>query len=369
MLRQQSVLGGLAILAVILNHTAGWGFTAMFWWTHRYREVAVPNYDAVGTLPYYALLIAKQLTLFAVPSFLLISGFFIAYAARGRQSSPGWNMISVRIKNLLVPYLIWSIVLFIGYFLIGTVWSPAEYLEMIVFGTATPEYFYVPAFCQLLLLAPLLLALAKAKPRAFVLAAILFHVGVLVCVYLHMMGATFPGLRQEIPAVPRWFFGKWLLFFALGIIVGLDVDRFKQRCARFKWHLLFAAVLLAVPAILEAEVIFRTIGEDWRGDPTLLSTTLYALAFAFCFLAFENITIPFSRFLAMVGAKSYGIYLLHPLFLLFFPKILYHVAPGILAHQIFYQPILFTAGLGGALAIMAVVAKSPVRRYYRYLFG
>ena len=39
------MLSGLAITAVAVNHAANWGFIALFWWTDRYRAVAVPNYD------------------------------------------------------------------------------------------------------------------------------------------------------------------------------------------------------------------------------------------------------------------------------------------------------------------------------------
>ena len=78
MRRQIPILRGLAILAVVYNHATGWGYTAMFWWADRYRQVgSLPNYDQMGSLPYYVLAVIQQLAQFSVPAFLFISGFFI----------------------------------------------------------------------------------------------------------------------------------------------------------------------------------------------------------------------------------------------------------------------------------------------------
>ena len=86
----------------------------MFWWTDRFRSVVIPCFDQVGTFPYYVMLVIQQLTAFSVPSFLFVSGFFVAYAARGERSTLTWKTVGTRIGNLLVPYLIWSTVILIA---------------------------------------------------------------------------------------------------------------------------------------------------------------------------------------------------------------------------------------------------------------
>ena len=64
---------------VPLHHSTAYGLQAMFEWTNRYRDVAVPNFDQLGTLPYYVLMFARQFDAFGVPAFLFVSGFFIAF--------------------------------------------------------------------------------------------------------------------------------------------------------------------------------------------------------------------------------------------------------------------------------------------------
>lgn len=110
-------LNGIAILAVVLNHAVGWSFTAMFWWTDQYRAVSVPNFDAVGSPTYYLLVVLKQLTPIAVPIFLVVSGYFIGFASRAGLN---WKMIWARIRGILIPYLVWSVVTMVLDMALGT---------------------------------------------------------------------------------------------------------------------------------------------------------------------------------------------------------------------------------------------------------
>jgi hypothetical protein len=49
MVRKLLYLNGLAIIGVILFHTAGTGFTAMFAWGHRHLPDSVPVMSQVGS--------------------------------------------------------------------------------------------------------------------------------------------------------------------------------------------------------------------------------------------------------------------------------------------------------------------------------
>jgi hypothetical protein len=48
---------------------------------------------------------------------------------------------------------------------------------------------------------------------------------------------------------------------------------------------------------------------------------------------------------------------------------LYHLAPFVLGYQFIFQPLLLLFGLGVPLMLMLLVERSPLRGYYRYLFG
>ena len=50
-------------------------------------------------------------------------------------------------------------------------------------------------------------------------------------------------------------------------------------------------------------------------------------------------------------------------------RVIYHLAPGFLAYQVPLSLIYLGGGLGLSLGLMKVVIMTPLRRYYRYLFG
>ena len=168
MFRRLFLLNGLSIFAVVCNHAGFLGFLAMFWWPNLYRPVAsVPNFDLIGTFPYYGLLPILQLAVFCVPSFLFTSGFFLAYAARGNQSLLTWKVVLKRICFLLIPYLIWSLLWFAFDYSRGNVYSLFEYIKRLILGDANDTYFYVIVLCQLYFLSPFIVPLVKNKWKLF----------------------------------------------------------------------------------------------------------------------------------------------------------------------------------------------------------
>jgi len=367
--RQIPLLRGLSILAVVCNHAAGWGFIAMFWWTNLYRQVdAVPNYDQLGSLPYYGLVAIQQLALFSVPAFLFISGFFIAYAARGGSGSPSlsWKFVRTQIARLLWPYLLWSVVIFIADGLQGTRYSPLEYVKRLVVGEATSAYFFVPLLCQLYLLSPTIARWGKKMGGWLIGIAVLIQLVATGVLYLPLLGV----------AVPDWVYNRGELFFwhaiyfPLGTVCGFHYGRLKDRLVRAKWGLLVATVVLGALSILESEVLYReTLNYGWARGGLKFSTILYAIAFILFFLTLSKPAIPFKQAINQIGTKSYGVYLLHPKVLELIARVIYHVAPWMLAHQILYQPVLVAIGTGIPLLFMNWVMKSRAKKLSHYLFG
>lgn len=367
MRRQISILRGLAILAVICNHATGWGFTAMFYWTDRYRQVgSLPNYDQRGSLPYYVLLVIQQLAEFSVPAFLFISGFFTAYAASGNPPVLRWKVVKARIGNLLWPYCIWSLAIFAGDWLQGIHYSLLEYLRRLAVGDATAAYFYVPLLCQFYLLSPLIARFGKTRGGLLVGLSAAIQLVATVLLYLPLFGVDLPGVIYNNP----WLFIWYAAYFPLGVVCAFYYSRLKPWLARVKWGLLVAAFVMGVLSVLESEALYcATLNYGWARGLSKYSSILYAMAFLLLFIAFDEIPIPFTKAINWIGTKSYGLYLLHPKVLEFVARVVYHVAPRILACQVLFQPLLIVAAVGIPSLLMVCVAKSPARRYYHYLFG
>lgn len=371
MVRRFLLLNGLAIIGAVVYHASGWGFTAMFWWTHRYAEVSVPNFDQMGSAAYYALRAVEQLIIFAVPAFLFVSGFFIAFAAGRTRHTVSWQTIGARVQGLLIPYLLWSLLLWTADFLQGERYAPLVYLQMLVTGRTASPYYFVPLLIQFYLLSPLLVPLAKKRGPLLLVIAAIIQLSVRTLIFLNTMEALPASLQPAMPLTASWFFPGHLLWSTSGIVAGFHLDSFKRLLARIKWGALAAALILYPLGILEWEWLLRTSSELWIGARETLLDSFFAAAVILTFLAFSDLKIPFANELSDLGSKSFGIYLAHSPVLEYTARAVYLLAPWLLAHQILFQPLLIFMGLAVPLLLMRVanMERSPVRIYYQYIFG
>ena len=373
--RRLLLLGGLAILAVVCNHAAQWGTISMFWWTDRYLPTLLPIDYQMNTLSYFALSVIRKLAVFSVPAFLFISGYFVAYAARGTSASLNWRTVKARLGYLLLPYLIWSCVVFLGDALEGDIHSALEYLRRLALGQAVGAYFYVIMLCQLYMLSPLLVAQAKSHWRRLLVVAATLQLGVIcleyVALYSDLTGVE-PAALVLRNSIPTALFIRLFFFFVLGVVCGMHLQKFKTWLAHSRRSLLLVLVLSALLAIIEAEVAFRLTGSTemaFHDSPYTIPSSVYAVAVIFCFLSSGNPPFRSQASLHQIGVRSYGIYLLHPVLLEFTARTAQKFIPWILAYQALFLPMLIIAGIAVPTLFMSAVAASPARKYYRYLFG
>lgn len=372
MIKRLMLLNGLAILGVVCAHAAQWVWIAMFWWTDRYRAVTVPNYDQIGSLSYYGVVTLQKLGVFAIPAFLFATGFFVAYASRGKQTV-SWRVIGTRLKTLLIPYMIWSGVIFIADGYQGSIYTPWEYMRRLAVGDAISTYWYVFVLCQLFLLAPFLVPLAKKRSRLLLIGTGLMLLGVVgmfyAKLYTEAAGIDGPIVDVTISLIPGRSPVRWLFFLALGMVTGFHLEALKRWLSRARGTLLIVAIVSFPLAVIETEWIFQTTGMDWRGGVFTLTGSVYAISTILAFLSLDKLNLPLSKFGYQLGAASYGIYLLHRPVLEFAARGVQRFTPSILAYPVVFQLMMVCLAAGGPMMTMAAVAKSPLRKYHRYLFG
>lgn len=355
------LLNGIAALMVPIHHATSFGFQAMFEWTHRYRDVAVPNYDQLGSLPYHALMLSRSLTASAVPAFFFVSGFFIAFMARGNDARVGRSMVLPRVKKLIPPILLWVIIRHALVFRrLPT--SAGEVLE---------PYYFLILLIQYYLLAPVLAPMAKSNWRVLLLATgflqLLVNGGL---DYLALMGLQMPTWVSAITILPKWFFPARIFYFTVGLVAGVHASAFKQWLLRARWALLLAVLVLGPLSAAEHWFLSRAAANAWAGpDLPALSGFAYMALFSLSFLALGAFSIPGQRTLSELGTRSLGIYLAHIPAMYVVAVALYRYAPWTLSNQFIYQITLTAAGLAGPLLLMTLIRKTPARRWYPYIFG
>ncbi len=358
-------LNGLAILMIPLQHATAYGLQAMFQWTNVYLAGDVPNYSLLGTLPYHLIIIFRQISTFSVPSFLFISGFFISFLARGKEAKVSWSQVLPRVKVLLYPFAIWTVI---------------RYVLLRQWPTTLDDilnpYHFVPLLCQFYLISPFLVPLARDRWKLLLTLAAILHLGVQLFRYTNDLGMAIPGQDFVLNYIPRWLIlGQQPFWFPLGMVFGLHVKDFSPRINSARGKLLIAALAFLALSIAEYYIAFSINGDAWQKAEFVgssfsgLSRNFYILFSILFILSLEDASLPYPKLISDLGAKSLGVYMANIPAIYVVAVIMYRVFPSLLGYQIIYVPVLFAAGLGLPLLFMWIVKQTPLRVAYRYLFG
>ena len=359
MTKRLLLLNGLAALMVPIHHATAYGLQALFDWTNRYRQVSVPNYDQLGSLPYYLIMISRQLDAFAIPAFFFVSGFFISFMARGKNGKLTWPTVMPRVKVLLIPFLVWTVVRF-------TLLQRPPSGPLDVFQ----PYYFIVLLIQYYLLSIWIVPLARKNWQMVLLTTAVIQVGVETLRIAQFLGDESSVIKLFIQLTPLWFAPSRILYFTLGVVAGLNLQPFKEWLGRAKWYLLFVVFASATISIVEYALLDRLNGPEWIGPNNPgYARIIYASTFSLCFLAFEDVSMPFAQIFSYLGGRSLGIYLVNVPATYAVAVLLYRLAPRVLGLPFMYLGILFLAGMGIPLLLMEMVRRSQVRSGYRYLFS
>ena len=370
MVKRLLLLNGLAVLCAVVHHAVGWDVTAMFFWTDRYLPVTVPNLDQMWGLRYIFLRFIDQFTLPGLPAFLIVSGYFIAVATGSRLSGLSWKMVFQRVKTLVIPYLIWSFVLIAFNLVQGVRYSGVDIAYTLLTGSIAPPYYYVPLLIQLYLLAPFMVHLARNHWKLLLGFAAFIQLPVTYAHYALVLKLD-QGAWEPVLAVLRdWHLLGYAVWFVLGMVIGFHLEAFKGFLQRARPVLLAGLVLTFIASLAEWVLLERASAEIWLSSQIAILAKLFVLFVLLAFFAFNRLSYPTPAQLAQLGAKSFGIYLIHSLFLELTARGVYHVAPWLLAYQLPFLALLVAAGVAFPLALMWGVNRvSVLRPYYGYLFG
>lgn len=361
MTKKLLVLNGFAVLGVAIHHAAAYGLLAIFSWAHLYRDVITPNYDMMGSPSYWYLIGARLLVgSYAIPAFLIVSGFFAAFAS-GKDGKMGWNAVWARVQKFFWPFVIWTVL-----FIVMQQMSPRQ----ITFGFLMRTYYYIPLIIQLYILSPIIGPYVKGNwKRALVITAVI-QLTVQMIGYLLLLGVESNALRIANDLTPRFVFTSRIFYFTLGMAMGYHRKLFSNWLKEKRYILLGSLGLFAILSFVEYQVVDTIIGERWLGPNFIgIFRTFYAVTFSLTFLAFDKFTWPMEKQLNQLGTMSLGVYLANTPVIYVVSSLLVKTVPWVLGIQLLYQPIIILTGLLIPVALMILVSKSPARRYYQVVFG
>lgn len=224
-------LRGLAILAVILIHTTT-------------RTLEASNFNLVG---FSWTLFLNQAVRFAVPLFIMISGFVLETSKREESY---WSFIKRRFSKIFIPYIFWS--LFYYFFVYNN--NGDSLVKVFLTGNASYQLYFIPALLVFYLVFPLLHKLVHRVPNAIIFT-IISVVG-LALLYKNYYIKAFD-LGDEINAMILSF-----VYFAIGVLAANNKDSIGKIVNKLKLY-------LSVPTIFLAFYIF------WEGKSRYLLTGNY----------------------------------------------------------------------------------------------
>jgi surface polysaccharide O-acyltransferase-like enzyme len=278
-----------------------------------------------------AAFVLNQVVRYAVPLFIILSGFAVYHSGSGRDysSSGFWRR---RLGKILWPYVFWSLFYSLyawrEFFRVsgwGALLQPDRLLllsRQLLCGTGYYHLYFLLIIAQLYLLYPWLRRLLQKKPLSFLGLTFFLTLLSQAGIYLHQIKIiTLPDIG--IPYVS--LFPLWLFYFVLGMYLAAVKEW--QSFLRGK-GILCVVIWLAGLSLLLVDSS-RTKTGDSSVKPSIMLYSLSAYFFfyglAVRFKAMKKVirigksrvfaTIDLDKTVNRLSAQSFLLYLLHPLVL------------------------------------------------------
>ncbi len=353
-----ALLRGVAILAVVVNHSTVASFTLA-------RESGTEITPSGTPVAFWTMMVLRTLTLFCVPAFFFAAGFMIA------RFPPTPRVAVKSAARILAKYVCWGA---LGMTAVGVATGEFDLAEAgtrLLTGHPLPTYWFLMVIAEFYLLAPLLLRLASRAPRLAVLIAIaaevtdwvLFYGGASQAVWAPLAKVAYP-LALHLP------------FFLAGLIVSKHAEVLSPCLSRRRRHctvflgvgciLAVAETYLVAPANLKTPSPFP--GGGFSAER--VSSTLLALATVLWFATRPSRQSSTSDRLRAVGLQSLPILLFTDLFRIALYAALWHLPfDHILPEQISWillipltLPAFIIVCLGGPLLVARAMEEATKGR-------
>jgi len=320
---------GIAICVVVYAHVAAYAWDL--------RD------DPSTQFIFFISLYLRHLSFFVIPTFLFVSGYFLATS---RFESPGSyrRFLKKRVSRVAVPYLFWSL-FFIAYGSLKTrTFSPGNALWLLLTGQAEGPYFFVNMLLQFYLLTPLFVYLAQR--RATLKWVLLAHLLFVVFLYVIRL-CWWPNLLFTYVKLP---FITWLSFFYLGMAVRYHPDILERY--RVSWAAIFVAVFYVL-SLIEATTLYRFGYLDFAISEVTITSFLAALGGFALEIGLRHRSWP--SLLVSLGSYSFGVFLIHGFVMRGCVKLMAQV--GVVPASLAFQPVLLLGTLLISCGIIYITGR------------
>jgi surface polysaccharide O-acyltransferase-like enzyme len=348
---QLPVLKGAAVLAVVLIHASSSIWRPFTWPT-------VPE------------VFVNTLARFAVPLFLVLSGFYVSLNTRNEQA--------LRFYRRSLPGLLWPYVLYTAIYAAYRAADVRAFLQAIPenlrHGSASAHLWFIPVIVELYALHPWLRRayVRLSRPTAFVAGAFAVQVAYVFAYELVVRpGGPYTGWADAV--VSATAFLKFVGYFVAGYALRDHAAAFVEH-ARARFSLEVAVTVWLVTGML-LPVLWLSRGTPGHGvSPTWLTASRIALELLAVPLTGAVLTLlaarrerwrvptPFRWVVRTSGLYAYGIYYLHPLVMILSARLFYAYARPLMTPGPSRSLVMFVAGTVITIVVVKVMVKLPLTR-------
>jgi peptidoglycan/LPS O-acetylase OafA/YrhL len=291
----------VAAIGVVLIHSSAWG--------------PASPYSGVNLI-----------TRYSVPAFMVLTGILLGYQYTGRAL--GLRFVERRASRTLIPWLAWMPVFFVFDLLIGS-------LRVSLSGLA---YSYSTGFGHLwyLLLIPQLYVVFAFWPRRWSWTVALVATAVQTALCVVRIAVTLPSGWESQLMVTYGFllFPFWIGYFGIGVAAGRALLARNMRAvpdgARWRTPLIVAsAAAVGASGFLLLNLHFQgSAYKNLQGTGSFLNPVLPLFTLSIVVFVFASApavmarSAALARTLRFLGDLSLGIYIVHPIFLWFFGRMM-----------------------------------------------
>lgn len=346
--RQFQLLRGFAILLVLLNHA----ITMSFWMADRF------GYPIPGGAEYVIFDILRTIGLFSVPIFLFLSGAFFTFAIQNRSLGGSYKVVWHDLRNVIFPYVIWSIVFYgMVFLLLGEKYSLLGYVKNLIVGY--PNNF-VPLLVLFYLLAPLLVRIARRQPVLMLIAIFAYQLFLVNVLQPGILGFTFPSwARYLAPPIVRDTLSTWAVFFPFGMVYNQYLSIWSKSLHKHAVVLWVALIAIFALAVLSNQQVLHLA----------VSGILVPIIGMMLIPTIRRDIVPFYRWVEDVGKRAYGLYLTNLIVVTLSLFGIRAIFPWLLKQYPLLIPVIYLLALFIPTALMRFIEKHSRQSLYRYLFG
>jgi membrane-bound acyltransferase YfiQ involved in biofilm formation len=210
------------------------------------------------------------------------------------------------------------------------------------------------------LLAPVLVRLGARYPWLVVLGVGAYQLFIVNVLKPGTLGLAFPAWAEVLtPPGLRVTLALWAIYFPLGVVYGLQAERWLPWLARLRWGLVLGAVAAYGLAVLtELGLLNLTLAG-------LVCPVLVVLLFPL--LRRDHLPAPAT--LEQLGKKSFGLYLTNLIVLNGMLAVVQALAPGLFGALWLLVPLLFVFTVVVPHGVMMALERWPTPAVHRYVFG